>query len=122
MGIAHEWIRVLIAGGVFGLCMGLFDWFLWKEREGFVQPSRLFVAMNCLFYALGALGFGIFESFGLRSFHSPLLFLLGGALTCMFVLGLYTRKLARGQARRPRYPADSPLSVPTDQPRSAKSC
>jgi hypothetical protein len=73
MGTAHEWIRVFIASIFFGGFMGFVGWLSLGER--LVKPSRLLVTMYCWLYAFVGLSFGLDDTFGKRSFRSPLLIL-----------------------------------------------
>lgn len=115
MGTAHEWVRVLAAGGFWGGWMALFGWL--SIGQQFEKPSRLFTTMYCLGCAFGALSFGVEDTFGGLSFRPPLLFLHIACFVGMLVIGLYTRRLARNHARLANYPTDSPLFGRTGRPK-----
>lgn len=107
MGTAQEWFRVLIAGSLFGGFMGMLGF----PRPQFVHPPRIYWKLCALLYVLSGLCFGIGDSFGMRAFRPPLVFLTIGSLACALPVSWSLRRFNRTLPRLPKKPAPYPAPV-----------
>lgn len=89
MGTTSEWMQILVAGGIFGILM--FLWELFMRRDSVTKWS------NIASLALMSLAWGMMMIFGWRVVHGGLLAVLALALFGLIALGIVER---RAQKRR----------------------
>jgi hypothetical protein len=89
MGNAHDWIRVLGVGAIFGALMVLISW---GNLPRSVRPTRSYLSELVRYWLFAGLGFGVADTFGIRLLRVPLVFLSAVLIVILFLLGLSLRR------------------------------
>ena len=87
MGTTSEWMQTLIAGGIFGILM-----FLW---ELFMRRDSVTKWFNITSLALISLAWGMMMIFGWRVVHGGLLAVFTVAIFGLIALGIVGRRAQR---------------------------
>jgi len=87
MGTISEWMHILVAGGIFGILM--FLWELFMRRDSVTKWS------NISSLALISLAWGMMKIFGWRVLHGGLLAVFAAAIFGLIALGIIERRAQR---------------------------
>ena len=100
MGTAHEWLRVFVAGSLFGGLMWFVGWT--QSRHTFVQIPRIYLKLNVVYYVLAGFLYGVVDAFTMRAFRPPLVFLNTAIIACAILVGWSLLRIARTLPRFPK--------------------